>query len=58
MSGGWNREMAVSTDLNPGDSGSGAYYYSSGYPYVFAVTSAGLTCGATCTDDYPNFLRP
>ena len=54
---GWNREMAVSTDLNPGDSGSGAYYYRDGYPYVFAVTSAAMGCGATCTSDHPNMLR-
>jgi len=54
---GWNREMRVSTDLNPGDSGSGSYFYLGGYPYVFAVTSAELTCGATCTSSYPNSLR-
>jgi len=57
VSGGWNRMMSVSSDWSPGDSGSGAYYYRGGYPYVFAVTSAELSCGATCTDDYPNFLR-
>ena len=55
--GGWNREMAVSTDWSPGDSGSGAYFYSGGYPYVFGVVSASSSCQETCTSSYPNFLR-
>ena len=54
---GWNRVMLVSTDINPGDSGSGAYYYSSGYPYVFAVTSAEQGCVENCTDTHVNYLR-
>ena len=57
VSGGWNRVMAVSTDLSSGDSGSGAYYYSSGYPYVFAVTSAERGCRENCTDTHVNKLR-
>ena len=57
VSGGWNRQMAVSSDLSPGDSGSGAYYYRDGYPYVFAVTSAADGCRTTCTGTYHNYLR-
>ncbi|MDG1988120.1 MAG: hypothetical protein P8J18_09085 [Halieaceae bacterium] len=57
VSGGWNRVMAVSTDLNPGDSGSGSYYYSGDYPYVFAVTSAEQLCGTSCTGTHVNYLR-
>ena len=57
VSGGWNREMKVSTDLNPGDSGSGAYYYNGDYPYVFAVTSAEANCHETCNYTHVNALR-
>ena len=39
---GWNRQIRFSSDINPGDSGSGLYYYRDGNPYVFAVTSADL----------------
>lgn len=57
VSGGWNREMLVSDDASPGDSGSGAYYYSGGYPYVFAVASAQKSCVTTCTGTHVNYLR-
>ena len=57
VSGGWNREMAHSSDTNGGDSGSGLYYYRGGYPYVFAVNSAGATCNEACTSTYPTYAR-
>ncbi|MFK7996787.1 MAG: serine protease [Granulosicoccus sp.] len=53
----WNRQIRMSSDLNPGDSGSGLYYYRNNRPYVFAVTSAELTCYNTCTGSRPNFAR-
>lgn len=53
----WNRQIKMSSDLNPGDSGSGLYYYRDGHPYVFAVTSAEESCGAACTGSRPNFAR-
>ncbi len=53
----WNRQIRMSSDLNPGDSGSGLYYYRDGRPYVFAVTSAELTCYESCTSSRPNFAR-
>lgn len=54
---GWNRRIRFSSDLNPGDSGSGLYYYSDGNPYVFGVTSAEDTCQNACTDSQPNHSR-
>ena len=39
------------------DSGSGSYYYSNDYPYVFAVTSAELNCKEWCPITHPNLLR-
>ena len=56
-SAGWNRVMMVSTDLNPGDSGSGSYFYQDDHPYVFAVTSAEMSCAESCIWGHPNFLR-
>lgn len=53
----WNRQIKMSSDLNPGDSGSGLYYYRNNYPYVFAVTSAEEQCFTTCTGSRPNFAR-
>ncbi len=57
VSGGWNREMMHSSDTNGGDSGSGLYYYRNGYPYVFAVNSAGAGCNESCNTSYPNHAR-
>ncbi len=57
VSGGWNRQMSYSSDTSPGDSGSGSYYYSGGYPYVFGVDSASSCQTCTSASDYPNFLR-
>ena len=57
VSSGWNRKMSYSGDANKGDSGSGAYYYRNGYPYVFAVYSAMDTCYETCTGDNVNYFR-
>jgi V8-like Glu-specific endopeptidase len=53
----WNRRLRFSSDTNPGDSGSGLYYYRNNFPYVFAVTSAEKTCYATCTSSRPNYAR-
>lgn len=53
----WNRQIKMSSDLNPGDSGSGLYYYRNDRPYVFAVTSAEQTCREACTGNRPNFAR-
>ena len=53
----WNRRIRFSSDLNPGDSGSGLYYYRNGFPYVFAVTSAEQSCKESCTSSRPNYAR-
>ena len=53
----WNRQIKMSSDLNPGDSGSGLYYYRNNRPYVFAVTSAEETCYSLCWGSRPNFAR-
>lgn len=53
----WNRQIRFSSDVNPGDSGSGLYYYRNNHPYVFAVTSAEQSCAQNCTSDRPNFAR-
>ena len=54
----WNRQIRFSSDLNPGDSGSGLYYYRDGFPYVFAVTSAEPSgCKTTCASSRPNYAR-
>jgi V8-like Glu-specific endopeptidase len=55
---GWNRQIRFSSDINPGDSGSGLYYYRDGNPYVFAVTSAEPSdCKTNCTSSRPNYGR-
>lgn len=55
---GWNRQIRFSSDVNPGDSGSGLYYYRDGFPYVFAVTSAEPSgCKTSCTSSRPNYAR-
>jgi len=54
----WNRIVKFSSDINPGDSGSGLYYYRSGNPYVFAVTSAEpSSCKTDCSSSRPNSSR-
>ncbi len=54
----WNRQIRFSSDLNPGDSGSGLYYYRNNHPYVFAVTSAEPAgCKTNCTSSQPNYAR-
>ncbi len=53
----WYRRVKFSSDLNPGDSGSGLYYYRNGNPYVFAVTSAEDWCGPACWYSRPNHAR-
>ena len=53
----WNRRIKFSSDVNPGDSGSGLYYYRDGNPYVFAVTSAEDTCYQNCSSSRPNHAR-
>ncbi len=54
----WNRQIRFSSDANPGDSGSGLYYYRDGFPYVFAVTSAEpSSCKTSCTSSRPNYAR-
>ncbi|ASJ71972.1 trypsin-like serine peptidase [Granulosicoccus antarcticus] len=53
----WYRRVKFSSDLNPGDSGSGLYYYRDGNPYVFAVTSAEDTCYTACWYSRPNHAR-
>jgi hypothetical protein len=54
----WNRIVKFSSDVNPGDSGSGLYYYRSGDPYVFAVTSSEpSSCKTSCTSSRPNSSR-
>jgi hypothetical protein len=54
----WNRQIRFSSDVNPGDSGSGLYYYRDGFPYVFAVTSAEpSSCKTGCTSSRPNYAR-
>lgn len=53
----WNRQIRFSSYVNPGDSGSGLYAYSSNYPYVYGVTSAEQCCGTSCTSTYPNYAR-
>ena len=54
----WNRKIKFSSDLNPGDSGSGLYYYRDGNPYVFAVTSAEpSSCKTDCSSSRPNSAR-
>ena len=56
--GGWNRQFKFSSDINPGDSGSGLYYYRNGFPYVFGVTSAEpSSCKTSCTSSRPNTGR-
>lgn len=54
---GWNRQFQFSSDINPGDSGSGLYYYNNGFPYVYGVTSAERTCYQNCRGRTPNFGR-
>lgn len=55
---GWNRQIRFSSDINPGDSGSGLYYYRNGNPYVFAVTSAEPSgCKTNCSSSRPNYAR-
>lgn len=54
---GWNRQFQFSSDSNPGDSGSGLYYYSGGFPYVYGVTSAERLCREDCRGRTPNFGR-
>lgn len=52
---GWNRQISFSSDINPGDSGSGLYYYRDDNPYVFAVTSAEPSgCKTNCISSRPN----
>jgi hypothetical protein len=53
----WYRHVKFSSDLNPGDSGSGLYYYRDSNPYVFAVTSAEDGCTAFCFYERPNHAR-
>ena len=53
----WNRQLQMSSDSNPGDSGSGLYYYKNDHPYVFAVTSAEQVCFESCTGPRPNYAR-
>ncbi len=53
----WNRQIKMSSDASPGDSGSGLYYYRNNRPYVFAVTSAEEACKESCTGSRPNFAR-
>ncbi|MDX1607342.1 MAG: hypothetical protein R3202_14210, partial [Candidatus Competibacterales bacterium] len=56
--GGWNRQFRFSSDINPGDSGSGLYYYRNGFPYVFGVTSAEPAgCKTSCSSSRPNYGR-
>ncbi len=55
---GWNRRFKFSSDVNPGDSGSGLYYYRNGFPYVFGVTSAEPSgCKTSCSSSRPNSGR-
>lgn len=55
---GWNRQFRFSSDVNPGDSGSGLYYYRNGFPYVFGVTSAEPSgCKTSCSSSRPNYGR-
>jgi V8-like Glu-specific endopeptidase len=57
-SDGWNRRFKFSSDINPGDSGSGLYYYRDGFPYVFGVTSAEPGgCKTDCSSSRPNSGR-
>jgi V8-like Glu-specific endopeptidase len=57
-SDGWNRRFKFSSDINPGDSGSGLYYYRDGFPYVFGVTSAEPSdCKTNCSSSRPNSGR-
>ncbi len=57
-SGGWHRQFRFSSDTNPGDSGSGLYYYRNGFPYVFGVTSAEPSgCKTSCSSSRPNYGR-
>lgn len=56
---GWHQHLRHSSDTNPGDSGSGLYFYEDGFPYVFAVnTSEPGYCNKDCfTEDRPNRAR-
>ncbi|MEM6774627.1 MAG: hypothetical protein AAF640_07250 [Pseudomonadota bacterium] len=57
-SNGWHRQVRFSSDINPGDSGSGLYYYRNGFPYVFGVTSAEPSgCKTSCSSSRPNYGR-
>lgn len=57
-SDGWHRQFRFSSDINPGDSGSGLYYYRDGHPYVFGVTSAEPSgCKTSCSSSRPNYGR-
>ncbi|SEL52498.1 trypsin-like serine peptidase [Halomonas daqiaonensis] len=56
-SDGWPRQFRFSSDTNPGDSGSGLYYYRNGYPYVYGVTSAERNCRQNCRGRTPSFGR-
>jgi len=53
----WNRQIRHSSDTNPGDSGSGMYYYRNNNPYIFAVHSASQRCDESCTSSRPNSAR-
>lgn len=55
---GWHRQVRFSSDVNPGDSGSGLYYYNNGFPYVFGVASAEPSgCKTSCSSSRPNYGR-
>jgi hypothetical protein len=57
-SDGWHRRFKFSSDINPGDSGSGLYFLRDGFPYVFGVTVAEPgDCKRGCSASRPNFGR-
>lgn len=54
----WNRQFKFSSDVSPGDSGSGLYYFRNGYPYVFGVASTmAANCRKDCKSKRPNYGR-